>query len=278
MSFLGLAPIFLLLALLGAALFSAAAGFCIYPSIKKEVFKLIAAKGSEPGDDESENTLRRLRRLYVSRRISAMAGRRALSGWLFLPARQEAGASRVLVIAPEGRAVSIKDLRCFLERGFLVRAAHGGALPAVFIPKPAELCKAGFFFSFGKKEAAALAACGRYLSLKFPQSSILFCGKGLGAFSAILAGKRGDFGGVIADLPASSIAAVMRRVAARLFPQRAPRVLVYAGARLASVFCGLGIGGRGCRRALKRLAALKKSRPGLAVEIRYKRRKHFRAK
>ena len=255
--------------LLGAALFSVAAGFCIFPSIKKEVLKRINATGGEANEEKGKESLRSLRRLYASKRIRAMQGGLRLSGWLFTHAAAEGSINRILVIAPEGRAVSIEDLCSFLRRGFLDRAGCRDGLPAVFIPKPSEHCNKGIFFSFGKKEAKALVSCARYLSIKFPQSSLLFCGKGLGAFSAIFAAHklalRANFAGVVADLPSPSIAAIMRDVAAKLFPQRALRLLVYLGARLAFLFCGLGIGGRSARHPLKKLSSIKKERAELVV-------------
>ena len=253
--------------LLGAALFSAAAGFCIFPSIKREVIKQINACAAEPSDAKSKESLAALRRLYASKRINAIAGGLRLSGWLFVPVKEEKSLNRILVIAPEGRAVSVEDLCSLLERGILDRAGCGGVLPAVFIPKAAEYCNAGFFFSFGKKETAALVASACYFSQKAPQAALLFCGKGLGAFSAVFAAERfarrakggqGNFAGVVADLPAPSVAAVMRDVVAKLFPQRGARILVYAGARFASLFCGLGISGGDTRLSARKLALHKK--------------------
>ena len=271
MGILGIALTFLLLIVLGAALFSVAAGFCIFPSIKKEVLKRIDAASAGPNDAKSKESLRSLRRFYSSKRINAKGGGRGVSGWLFVPVKEKESVNRILAIAPEGRAVSIKDLCAFLERGILDRARSGDTLPAVFIPKPAELCDAVSFFSFGKKQAKALVACARFLSREMPQCSLLLCGKGFGAFSAVFAAaklaRRANFGGVVAELPSSSVAAIMRSVVAGLFPQRALSLLVYAGIRFASLFCGLGIGGRNTRRALKRISSAKRECMELVVEV-----------
>ena len=224
-----------------------------------------------PSGEKSNESLSGIRRLYASKRIRAKDGGCGISGWLFVPAEKEKSANRILVIAPEGRAVSIEDLRIFLKGRFLDRAGRGDALPAVFIPKPAELCGAGFFFSFGKKEANALISCARYLSREMPQAAVLLCGKGLGAFAAVFAAaklaRRANFAGVVAELPSSSVAASMSDVVARLFPQRGARLLVYAGARFASLFCGLGIGGRGARYALKKLYSVKKEREEIVLDL-----------
>ncbi len=268
---------FLLLLLLGAALFSIVSGFCIYPAVQKALFELFAT-GNDSGNDKAE--LINLRRLFVSKKLTLRRGRCALSGWLFLPAEQKMNPERILIFAPEGRAFSARDLGFFLKEGFLARAGGGGNLqsdlPAVFLPSPVELFKAGAFFSFGAKEAVALKAWLIFFSCAFSSSKVFFCGKGLGGLSALFAtaklsrctaGKHGNFGGAVADSPPFSIAGIAKHIVGALFPRRIPRVLVYAGVRIASVFYGLGIGGRDTRRALKRLAALKKKRPDIVVDV-----------
>lgn len=276
MAFFYFASFFLALIALGAALFSLAAGVRIYPAVKKALFMELSAAGGEPSKGGDGAILRELRRQYASKRIHAGAGRRALSGWLFLPKAQAMSVERILILAPEGRAISIEDLRILLGRGFISRASSGEGIPAVFIPKPAERRDGHLFFSFGKKEAKALRVWSRYFSVSFPLSRVLFCGKGLGAFSAIFAGARisrrtaggrVNFAGVVADLPSFSVAAIMRRVVAKLFPRKMPCALVYAGARFASLFCGLGLKGRSLRRALKRLSSIKRKRPAVVLDV-----------
>lgn len=269
MAFFYFASFFLALIALGAALFSLAAGVRIYPAVKKALFRELSAAGCKSNNEKGRAELRRLRSLYTSKRVKIIYARRAISAWLFLPKEQEPNVERILILSPEGRPISIEDLGFFLEQKFLERASREKRLPAVLIPKALERFKESPFFSFGKKEAKALVAWARYFSSSFPLSGVLFCGKGLGAFSAIFAAARGqgNFAGVVASLPCLSAAQCMRGVVAKLFSQKAARGLVYAGARAAFLFCGLGASGRSLRRPLKRLYSLKKSAPCVVVDV-----------
>lgn len=269
----------LLLALFGAALFSIAAGFCIYPAIQGAIFELL----SLDNDEIDKEALLKMRSLFVSKKIRIRWKRRNLSGWLFLPTVQKKSPKRILVLAPEGRAVSIKDLAFFLKEGFIARAGckdlYGRDLPAIFLPAPAELFKAGTSFSFGAKEAKALKAWSSFFSSSFPSSAVLFCGKGLGAISALFAATRlsrraasksFNLGGVIADLPRLSVTQSIKSIIEKRLPSRALYMPIYAGARIAAIFCGLSIGGRSGHRALKRLLTIKKKHPSIIVELKAK--------
>ena len=270
---------FLLLLPLGVLLFSVVSGFCIYPAVQRAAFERLALSSKGKGDDGNvariKERLKETRRLFVSRKVRLKRGRRSLSGWLFLPASQRMSPKRILLFAPEGRSFSLEDLAFFLDAGFLEYGGGSSSPPAVFLPMPAEPFRAGKFFSFGAREAAALSKWARLFALAFPSASVLFCGKGLGGISALLAatrlsrhaaGKRRGFGGVIVASPCLSAARLMKGIVRELFPRRALYVPVYAGVRIASVFRGLGLGGRGCRRALKRLLAIKKRESGIVVE------------
>ena len=198
MDFLMTAGIMLLLVLLGIPVFSAGAGFVLYPALSARVFRSLSLRMSA-GMPDPEEALRRFR-LWQSScvrkeiAIRVRAGRGLLSGTLFVPKAgfpegpdtgspsvEKTPLRRIFIFTPEGRAFSPADFAPFLRAGFPERMA--GILPdsaapsAVFVPAPAEMFIPGRRFSFGKKESAALRLWTAFFRLPALPAEICPCRK-----------------------------------------------------------------------------------------------------
>lgn len=284
MDFLMTAGIMLLLVLLGIPVFSAGAGFVLYPALSARVFRSLSLRMSA-GMPDPEEALRRFR-LWQSScvrkeiAIRVRAGRGLLSGTLFVPKAgfpegpdtgspsvEKTPLRRIFIFTPEGRAFSPADFAPFLRAGFPERMA--GILPdsaapsAVFVPAPAEMFIPGRRFSFGKKESAALRLWTAFFRRAYPEAAVFLCGKGLGALSVFFAAGDASCAaqGIVADSPSLSLEDDMRKSVAGVFSKnRIPGALVFAGVRAAAVFSGCRLSRRKFTRAEKKARRAAKKR------------------